>query len=247
MSKRYPHPGTLLTLAIASAMATGIAAAEGPSTTFRIMSDEEMAAHRMTMQALSGEAREEYRNAQYAQLRRRALDNGYRMPETPPWQAEASAPADAAAPAQTDSAAQSTAESAASTDAAARHNELREKLQAKRDAMQQAAMAERERVAVAKPAPVTPPAAPLAPEPPAMAAETPAPAAPHPAPPAPVVFVSQALFCRSSAMEIFPAATLLISLLTYCISDQPSEISPPPPLFCVRMLTVESQRRPSAL
>ncbi len=46
-------------------------------------------------------------------------------------------------------------------------------------------------------------------------------------------------------MEIFHAPAASISLLIHCIRLQPSGMSPPVPLFWVRMLTVESQRRPS--
>jgi hypothetical protein len=69
----------------------------------------------------------------------------------------------------------------------------------------------------------------------------------NPAPPAPVVLVIQSLFCRSSAIEIFQRLCReSMSLFTYCISDQPSGMSPSPsPLLVLRMFTVESHRRPS--
>ena len=61
------------------------------------MSDQEADSYRMAMQALDGQAREDYRNAQYEKLRQRALENGYRMPVTPPWAGQRVAPTGAAA------------------------------------------------------------------------------------------------------------------------------------------------------
>ena len=115
----------LLTLAAALVPATGIQAASDPAPVFRIMSDDEIAAHSTVMQNLHGQAREEYRNAQYAQLRQRALDNGYRMPADPPWLAQAAQTAAPAGP--------GTAADSAASEAAARHAAMREKLDARRD------------------------------------------------------------------------------------------------------------------
>ena len=100
-------------------------ATEAPA--FRIMNDQEIAAHTAAMANLQGTARDDYRNAQYEQLKIRAQKQGYRMPPSPPW---AGAPADAPAEADT-----------AASEAAARHEAMREKLQARRDEMQKASEA----------------------------------------------------------------------------------------------------------
>lgn len=132
----------LLALGISLALQSGVAADTQPG--FRIMSDQEVATHATTMSALQGEARDSYRNAQYEQLRLRALQNGYQMPASPPWAAQNS-PAPTAA-AATGSGGQADATPDAVADAAARHAAMREKLQARRDTLQQAADANLERL-----------------------------------------------------------------------------------------------------
>ncbi|MCP5300400.1 MAG: hypothetical protein H6959_06110 [Chromatiaceae bacterium] len=119
MTQRISFSGNLIvaaTLVCASAFA-----GDATTSSYRIMTDDEVAAHRQTMQMLSGQARDDYRNAQYAHLRQRALDNGYRMPASPPWQSAGAATADSAAG------------GASMADIAARHEALREKLQARRN------------------------------------------------------------------------------------------------------------------
>jgi hypothetical protein len=103
-------------LAIAICMLTGGAVANAPDTGFRIMSEAEIATHEAKMATLGGAEREAYRNAEYARLRQRAAENGYLMPETPPWVGT-----------DTVAAADTTAEAA--PDTATRHKEMRERLQ----------------------------------------------------------------------------------------------------------------------
>jgi hypothetical protein len=50
-----------------------------------LMTDVEVKAHTERLQSLTGEAREAYRNNAYAQLKQRAVDLGYVLPERPPW------------------------------------------------------------------------------------------------------------------------------------------------------------------
>ncbi|MCB1774783.1 MAG: hypothetical protein KDI88_14300 [Gammaproteobacteria bacterium] len=76
--------GFLCTLALATAP-SGAATDDG----FRIMSEQEADAHRQVMASMDDAAREAYRNAQYAQLRQRAAENGFSLPETPPWSEQA--------------------------------------------------------------------------------------------------------------------------------------------------------------
>jgi len=70
----------LMALGISLALQGGAAAATDAAPAFRILSDEEIAAHSAVMNSLQGEARDAYRNAQYEQLKQRALDNGFRLP-----------------------------------------------------------------------------------------------------------------------------------------------------------------------
>ncbi len=50
-----------------------------------LMTEMEVKAHTEKLQSLTGEAREAYRNNAYAQLKQRAVDLGYALPERPPW------------------------------------------------------------------------------------------------------------------------------------------------------------------
>lgn len=50
-----------------------------------LMTELEVKAHTEKMQSLTGEAREAYRNNAYAQLKQRAAELGYALPERPPW------------------------------------------------------------------------------------------------------------------------------------------------------------------
>ncbi len=50
-----------------------------------LMTEMEVKAHTEKMQSLTGEAREAYRNNAYAQLKQRAAELGYALPERPPW------------------------------------------------------------------------------------------------------------------------------------------------------------------
>ena len=50
-----------------------------------LMTEMEVKAHTEKMQSLTGEAREAYRNNTYAQLKQRAAELGYALPERPPW------------------------------------------------------------------------------------------------------------------------------------------------------------------
>ena len=50
-----------------------------------LMTEVEVKAHTEKMQSLTGEAREAYRNNAYAQLKQRAAELGYALPERPPW------------------------------------------------------------------------------------------------------------------------------------------------------------------
>ena len=97
MTQRTQLFASVVALAVAFVVQTGGAAAADAAPGFRIMSDQEADSYRMAMQALDGQAREDYRNAQYEKLRQRALENGYRMPVTPPWAGQRVAPTGAAA------------------------------------------------------------------------------------------------------------------------------------------------------
>jgi len=50
-----------------------------------LMTEIEVKAHTEKMQSLTGEAREAYRNNAYEQLKQRAVELGYALPERPPW------------------------------------------------------------------------------------------------------------------------------------------------------------------
>jgi len=50
-----------------------------------LMTEMEVKAHTEKMQSLTGEAREAYRNNAYTQLKQRAAELGYALPERPPW------------------------------------------------------------------------------------------------------------------------------------------------------------------
>ena len=50
-----------------------------------LMTEIEVKAHTEKMQSLTGEAREAYRNNAYNQLKQRAAELGYALPERPPW------------------------------------------------------------------------------------------------------------------------------------------------------------------
>jgi len=50
-----------------------------------LMTQMEVKAHTEKMQSLTGEAREAYRNNAYMQLKQRAAELGYALPERPPW------------------------------------------------------------------------------------------------------------------------------------------------------------------
>jgi hypothetical protein len=126
----------LLGLVISITLQTTSAATEAPATSW-LMSEAELAAHRATMATLEGQAREDYRNAQYEQLKQRALERGFSLPADPPW-AKAAASPGPANPA--------TAANVTETDAAARHAEMRDKLQARREALQKDSEANLERL-----------------------------------------------------------------------------------------------------
>lgn len=128
---------------------------------FRIMSEQEIKAHSAAMDSLQGQAREDYRNAQYEHLKQRARAAGYSLPDNPPWAASsASAAADPAPTAGSDA------------EALARHNELRAKLQARQQGMQVAPATEVTPVAPAVSADAAVPASPA--EAPAQAGDAPA-------------------------------------------------------------------------
>lgn len=158
--------GLAVTLAILSTAT--IASATSGDGAFRLMSEQEIADHAAAMATLEGAARDDYRNSQYRALRARAMEQGYSMPETPPWAAGATA-------------------AAGQPDPLAQHQAMRERLQAHRDQAGSAAL-------VAPAAPVDRAAAGLAPAPasatattkiprtPADTAVTAPPQAPAPAP-----------------------------------------------------------------
>ena len=126
MTQLQQFTGGLLALGISLALYTGPSGASDTSPGFSIMSDAEVATHSAAMSALQGKSRDDYRNAQYEQLRSRALENGYRMPATPPWGVQVT----------DDRTAQ----------AIARHAEMREKMQTEQNAAQQSADANLERL-----------------------------------------------------------------------------------------------------
>lgn len=133
MSQSKPLKAGLVALATAFGLPGMVGAGEAADAPFRIMNAGEIATHTAAMKALEGSAREDYRNSQYAQLRERAAQYGYRMPEMPPWQ---TAPGTALTPAEPASTATTTED-----DAAARHAELRAQMAASRAAVEQAGAA----------------------------------------------------------------------------------------------------------
>ena len=133
MTQRSPFLLPCVAFAAAIVLPAGNAIAADAPAGFRIMTDQEVASHETAMRALSGQAREEYRDTQYAKLRERARDAGYTMPEQPPWAVAAAAPVPAAPAAATPA--------QPADDAAARHAAMREKLEASRTALQQSAAA----------------------------------------------------------------------------------------------------------
>ena len=128
MIQQKQFAGGLLALGISIALQASVSAATDTPSTSWLMSEAEMAAHKAAMARLEGQARDEYRNAQYEQLKQRAQEHGFKLPEHPPWTQQASNPALAA-------------EDADAAAAAARHAEMRDKLQARREAMQKASEA----------------------------------------------------------------------------------------------------------
>lgn len=74
----------LNSLCLAAPIAPG-AAVDVPPEAFHIMTKQEIAQHKAKMAKLAGTAREEYRNAQYALLKKRAMAQGYQLPDVPPW------------------------------------------------------------------------------------------------------------------------------------------------------------------
>lgn len=133
MSQSKQLMAGLLALGASFSLPVAVSADESTDAPFKIMNAGEVATHTAAMKALEGAAREDYRNAQYAQLKERAARNGYLMPDEPPW---ATAPK-----------ADSTEATAAVTappdgpQAQARHAELREKLEASRAVAEKAAEA----------------------------------------------------------------------------------------------------------
>jgi hypothetical protein len=136
MIQKKHFAGGLLGLVISITLQTTSAATEAPATSW-LMSEAELAAHRATMATLEGQAREDYRNAQYEQLKRRALERGFSLPADPPWAKMAASPGPANP---------ATAANVTETDAAARHAEMRDKLQARREALQKDSEANLERL-----------------------------------------------------------------------------------------------------
>ena len=129
-------------LLIGGTQAGAITGGETPAAApdaFQIMTPAEVAEHQARMAALSGEAREAYRDAQYAKLRERAQAQGFELPETPPW-SHSETPPPPATPA----------------DIAARQAALQKEVEARREALRQELAARR---AAEPPAPPSPPAA----------------------------------------------------------------------------------------
>jgi hypothetical protein len=134
MNQRLLFSSTTLTVTLLLSMTVQATPTTDTASTFRIMSEQEMASHEMTMQVLQGQAREDYRNAQYAKLRQRAFENGYSMPATPPWAQAADAASGAEEKVETQAvsaAAMVDSPAAAGDGAAARHAAMREKLEAR--------------------------------------------------------------------------------------------------------------------
>ena len=85
MIQQKHFAGGLLALGISIALQTGVSAATDTPSNSWLMSDAEVAAHTAAMARLEGPARDEYRNAQYEQLKRRAQEHGFELPADPPW------------------------------------------------------------------------------------------------------------------------------------------------------------------
>jgi hypothetical protein len=141
MSQLLKVTGSLAAVGMGLASYSVASATDGASSTYQLMSDSEIAAHTATMQVLQGAAREEYRDAQYERLKQRALEHGFLMPDVPPWrsQSKTAAAADQAGAA-------STSGPDAAVAAADRHAAMRNKLEARREAAQQAEAVEPEKV-----------------------------------------------------------------------------------------------------
>ena len=82
MIQKKQFAGGLLGLVISITLQATSAATDA-SATSRLMSEAELATHTATMAALEGQAREDYRNAQYEQLKKRALERGFELPGRP--------------------------------------------------------------------------------------------------------------------------------------------------------------------
>ena len=126
-----PFPASLAAIGLMVGIQTAMAA-----PAFELMTSEEIAAHNAAMSTLQGSARDDYRNAEYEKLRQRALERGYTMSATPPWSETASSTTTQTEPTQPPTEGTS---SPAIADAETRHAEMREKMQAHRDALQQEA------------------------------------------------------------------------------------------------------------
>jgi len=139
MIQKQQFAGGLLALVIAITLQSTCAASDAPATSW-LMSEAELATHRATMAALEGRAREDYRNAQYEQLKKRALARGFELPADPPWAVAAVSPESANTPPAV------ATETDAAAEAAARHAAMRDKLQARREALQKDSEANLERL-----------------------------------------------------------------------------------------------------
>ena len=144
MNHTNKFTGGLLALCVSIGLQTNAPAATDVPGDFSIMSPAEVAAHSAAMKSLQGAAREDYRNAQYQQLKKRALERGFKLPADPPWAASTTAAGSATTTAGLPPVPAPAAETAAET--AARHAVMREKLEARREAMQQASEANLERL-----------------------------------------------------------------------------------------------------
>lgn len=143
MIQKKQFAGGIFALGMVIAVQATSAATDASSTSW-LMSETELAAHRATMATLEGPARDAYRNSQYEQLKQRALERGYKLPADPPWAATTSPdPIPAATPAA------AAPEEDAAAQAAARHAAMREKLQARREALQKDSETKLERLQAA--------------------------------------------------------------------------------------------------
>lgn len=206
MIQQKQFVGGLLALGISIALqASASVVTDAPPTTL-LMSEAEVNAHTAAMAKLEGQAREDYRNAQYEQLKKRAREQGFELPEKPPWTTAATPPPKAAG-----------GEDAA---AAARHAEMREKLQARREAMQQASEANLARLQEAAKAQQQQVDVQLQAERQRPAQDTPKPAAD--VPPVPV----------TAAVPAAPAPILMPEPATAAVTEPPARpvpVKPPAP------------------